>query len=1148
MRTRSIRPVSVVRTASAAVLIGVLAVPAGFSASASEPVPASSPASASASAGAADPAPAAPAAPAEPLTAAVTGSATPGGPLPTSIRLSEDDSTTTVLVHGMGDAEAERVRENRQFRHSGLQPTGRYARAATELTITVPEGAPQTSVVIGLFGAHAEHNGGVAKDHHVTRLQPGENTVTTPVDGMVHLRSSAAGGSADIELAGGTPVPVFVLGQTTNDALRAEMARLADAPFVTVIGERVHGEFQRSRTGAQILAADVPARVAMWDRSIEITNDVYGLRDDATGVSRKAPHRIHLASPDSASGHYAFATHDRLTFGASGSARDLFVRDERTLWGFWHEIGHTYQAPNYLWSGMMEVTVNISPLHVESRQGWASTVDSPGHLAGLERFFATPVADRDHATSGTNEMLFDHLRRGFGDDFYPRLNQEMRVMAARGESVGLTDDDEKQLFALTAARVADRDLRGFFREWGFPLSSRTAAAMAQLPPLERPIWRNRHSDDMIRERDLGSYAYPTGAIEGVDETVAVGQRRLSTPPTMSDLSDSEETGTVRVIDHTLRASSPGTGAVTVTAVTDDGVREAFSTPVEVVPGSMFQFTGVSSRDIGRLALEPVAHELRFFASSGYPSHDYFPGEEYIGVTVYDELGRERSAFSLEGQDHAHRVAAAFDGSRADDGWYVVVRHREARTRLSWWDAGVARPADAATVRTLRVDGARLVPVASVPGRGMASTVARGLPGGTTDWARVDVRSTQTGTMTVEAPVGTTIADVEVRRTSDDHRRADVATDYDDDRGRVTVSAPAGDDALTFGPGAGDHLRVSFAVDDDTAADSLLDDGRATLRTSTGADLLASTSVPVSTSAADHGALAPLPSAEVALPRGETTEVPVAVSVAAGSLTRPTGTVTVTAPTGTTFAAGQDVIRGRHTAGDLPDGRGMRLTGERSSDGTTYRYTWAPSDDGSADWTSPRHGVLRWSLDVVTPHDAAPGTQSLRHRITGTSDSGDFDARGGTPTRVEGEGGLTAVSPDEPIVVLRGTTTPVPFVVEATASIDRLDGRFDLIAPVGTVFDARVVDDPEEALITEVQAPGGRWVAAPGLIVDSVTLSREGRSAAVQLRSDGALGLGPAWRVRWHAPVAVPASTVLGDADLRWVFDGEADGRAITSRG
>jgi hypothetical protein len=719
------------------------------------------------------PASAAPTAPAPstPATSAdPAASALPGGPRPTSIRLSEDDASTTVLVHGLGSAATEQARENRSYRHSDLQPTARFARGGDELTITVPGGAPRLSVGIGLTGVYAAHNDGAEKGLWRANLSTGTNTVTAPLDGMVHLISTDLGGSAEVTVEGGEPVPAFVRGQTSNEAFRAEMTRLDSAPFVQVIGDRFFGDFQKPRTGQHIMAADVTLRVSELDDFIRITNDTYGLRDDGTGVARKAPHRIYIASADS-SGGYANASHDRIMFQVdTGAAADLFRAPRWDQWGFWHEVGHTYQTPTFNWSGLGEVLVNLSPLHVQSAYGWTSRLD--GQVAHYDSIFAKPVETRSFQAEGNvwgRLFFFDHLRRGFGDGFYPQVNQELRVLKARGENIPATDEQKRQLLAVTAARVADRDLREFFRQWGIPLSADTAAIMAELPALEQPIWENRSSTTMIREYDTAPFSVPLGEIDDVSEQVTLGQRNLSSPPSLSDLRDSDGEGTVTVSDTVLIADAVGTGTATVTVTNDIGVREVFSTPVTVTPGTSFQFRGLSDRIVASLALQPAAGELRLFAGTSYDSHPNFGASEYIGATVHDARGRETAAFSVAGNDTAHAAARMFDGTAIRDGMYLTVRHREANSRSTRWDGGTQVARNPATTQHYRVDGGRLVGVPSIPTApdgplvGLPVTEPVALSRSAPTEVPVTVEATDaidsvTGELVLTAPEGTRFAD------------------------------------------------------------------------------------------------------------------------------------------------------------------------------------------------------------------------------------------------------------------------------------------------------------------------------------------------------------------------------------------------------
>ncbi|NRD25770.1 M60 family metallopeptidase [Frigoribacterium sp. VKM Ac-2836] len=409
------------------------------------------------------------------------------GPRPASIVVSADRSSTTVRVYGIGSAAAERAREGRALRHSDLQPTGRFVRKGDRVAIDVPPGAPMMSVRLGLYGAYQN----VAATSLSSPVPTPSGTTTTVVadrDGMVFLTGTAKADSAVVTVRGGQPVPTFVLGQTTDDEFREQLVALPDVPIVELVAGRVFGDFQR-RT-ADSFPTDLEARLQSWDDVVVITNGMHNLHDDLTGNAGKAPHRIYIASPDSGAG-YASATQERVTFQIdTGAARNLFADDVSDQWGLWHEIGHTYQTPAYTWNGQGEVSVNISALEVQQKIGAGNRLDRQQRV--INAFFAKPVGERTYGGSDlfVRVLMYDQLRRAFGDQFYPRLNQELRDAEARGELDLSTSQAKIDAFASHAATLADRDLRPFFQEWGLPIGPDAAAEMAERPGLEHEIWKN----------------------------------------------------------------------------------------------------------------------------------------------------------------------------------------------------------------------------------------------------------------------------------------------------------------------------------------------------------------------------------------------------------------------------------------------------------------------------------------------------------------------------------------------------------------------------------------------------------------------------------------------------------------------------------
>ncbi|WP_144709993.1 hypothetical protein [Curtobacterium pusillum] len=122
----------------------------------------------------------------------------------------------------------------------------------------------------------------------------------------------------------------------------------------------------------------------------------------------------------------------------------------------------------------------------------------------------------------------------------------------------------------------------------------------------------------------------------------------------------------------------------------------------------------------------------------------------------------------------------------------------------------------------------------------------------------------------------------------------------------------------------------------------------------------------------------------------------------GDTTTTSGSVTFTAPNGTTFpAALAGSFNGeRRPAGGSWSGASAyaRLTdGVISADGTkvTYRFSWRSDTAFGYD----RGDELRWALPVTTPADARSGAGSMEGDFTGTTDLGRFTVTTSTKTTI-----------------------------------------------------------------------------------------------------------------------------------------------------
>lgn len=604
--------------------------------------------------------------------------------------------------------------ENRQFPHSDLQPTGRYVLSGQSLEVLVPEDAPTTvSLIIGTRGPWRDLNGGQKTELVATALVAGRQNVIASQDGIVYVQNTSVDRTVELTLSGGAPHPVWVKDRTTADEFAAQLAAWPSAPAVTLVGQRAFADVQRR------LVDDLAARAVAWDpadvilrldRVVEYTCDVYGLSYAAVGIGRKLPGRVYFGGPDSGGG-WAFATSQWVCFQIDTGASETLLTDTDS-WGVWHEVGHTFQAPVYRWSGLMEVTVNISALTLQHRLTGQNRLDDEADRKDrVAQYLSQPLDQRDHERLTADDpflglYLFEQLRRSFGDGFYPALNQAYRVRRIRGGSMPEPDQDKKDLFAEMASQVADRDLGPFFTQWGVPVSASVLSSLSAYPALQNPIWVAVDSHDAVVERSVG-YDLPVGALSLVDGSIDLGEHDGASARVTALSTVGGATSTLVAAESTAKDLGADSGHITVVLQGADGTLEALWRTAPVTVASGLQFVGIMDWLSGWVGISRDGTHLTA-TSTGIRPHDYyFQGRLYYELTLRDAAGTDLATVSVNGDETHDKVVAALDGLAIADGFTLVVDAAEVdRVRVYRDSARV----DALTTRpqTLTIAGGRFV--------------------------------------------------------------------------------------------------------------------------------------------------------------------------------------------------------------------------------------------------------------------------------------------------------------------------------------------------------------------------------------------------------------------------------------------------------
>lgn len=687
----------------------------------------------------------------------------PRASVETSIVHSDDGGETKVLVHGIGSASAAATAEGRRFPHSDLQPAGRFVESGETVTVTVPPGAPAMEVAIGLIGRYAAHNDGRDVGYRRTPLAPGVNEVTAVQDGMVSLVSTAPDGTATATISGGEPVPTWVRGQSTPESFAADFERWADAPFVEIVSERMFGDFQKPKTGTVIPSDDLVARTANWDRVVELTNETYGLHDDAVGTSRKHRHRIHIVSPDTGGG-YANAGSGRIMFQVStGAGGDLFRAPMDDQWALWHEIGHTYEAPINSFPGTAETITNISALAVQDRLGFPSRWDRS--TEAFKEYFASDDRDWLRASDRVRLLAWEQLRRAFGDSFLPRFFAALRAESAVTNPHVVTNDERHALFVTVASRVADRNLAPFYDALGFPVSDVTRAAIAAYPDLEQRIWDNVDSTDRVVEYLVPGYDPPVGVVEPVVGPVPVG-RRVVDAPDVTGLGTASGQGSAAVVDATAAADVVGddTGRLAVRLRSGDGTEDSIIVTTAAVGADSVVARGQSSRPVGVLWLDG-AGALGWRAATSYSAHTSWSGQPYLQIELRDPDGSVVRSGTVRGDQTGAVLNDVFPGQPYRDDQLLVITHMQPQLLAVY--AADAPVTGTGAPQAYRIKDHHLVPVEREEIPGWA--IIRGVDGEHGVLERGEdvaveaglsvhaIVTTITATITMASPDGTTFA-------------------------------------------------------------------------------------------------------------------------------------------------------------------------------------------------------------------------------------------------------------------------------------------------------------------------------------------------------------------------------------------------------
>lgn len=151
-----------------------------------------------------------------------------------------------------------------------------------------------------------------------------------------------------------------------------------------------------------------------------------------------------------------------------------------------------------LWnSGLVDVTNNLSSLHVQRTLGNRSRLEKKGTWKDIFKYLAQSGRAFETQDAWIKLGMFWQFDLAFGSDFYAKLCTQYRNM----DNPPGTEGEKRQRFILESSRISGFDMTPFFEKWGILVTPETKEEIAGLnlqqlnngclPGEDKPIWHKR---------------------------------------------------------------------------------------------------------------------------------------------------------------------------------------------------------------------------------------------------------------------------------------------------------------------------------------------------------------------------------------------------------------------------------------------------------------------------------------------------------------------------------------------------------------------------------------------------------------------------------------------------------------------------------
>jgi len=340
--------------------------------------------------------------------------------------------------------------------------TGLYATPGKVVTVDVPEGTEHLDVQIGVHTDNLCDNPKWDRAPIVAlkqRLKPGTNRINSPYGGLIYLipAKPRAGVKVSVTIHGAVRAPYFVLGQTTEQEWN-ETIRHYPVPWAELQGNRIIVTVPSDN----IRELDRPEQLMRkWDEIADHYDKLVGVAPDQPFPHRSPDNPQRFVADKQISAGWMHSGYPIMFFEGvtAQEAVDVDVI-QNNAWGFWHELGHNYQQIPWFWDPIVEVTVNLHSIHIQSLYGNRSRLFEMGKDGKTNYDRAIEFTNNDDPNKNFEDVGFferlvmiKQLQMAYGWEFYTNLHIAYRELPLEQVSMDEEDDEPQKvdLFVIMAS-------------------------------------------------------------------------------------------------------------------------------------------------------------------------------------------------------------------------------------------------------------------------------------------------------------------------------------------------------------------------------------------------------------------------------------------------------------------------------------------------------------------------------------------------------------------------------------------------------------------------------------------------------------------------------------------------------------------------